>query len=435
MKNFKIIPVVLFFCFHSTSFSQEIYDEEVMMKACSCIYNSSDDNIDSVIDSCIIKALLHSLSEDNISKDQVVKDYLENNNTEIKTTFGIYLEQLLKHCSSIHYLVEKKQTQYYKMSGSDKANQYYLAGLDFQSQNNPDSAIISFKNALTYDSLFVLALDNLGTLYEKTGETNKAINSYLRSIHIFPEGFTALANLGNLYSFEEKNDLAIKTFTQLIKYYAENPEGYFGLGSIAFSDHNYEAATHLMKYAYYNYLSQHSEQQTHDCIEYLKAAYYYMSKEGRDSVFIKIAPEFIPEIYQPENFNQLQNIELNNEIDCRLMEPQILICVDYILSTPINQSDIKRTYAIEAIKRWMNKTPNYIFHIDKDVAPILDREGNVLSVFISAMCKFSIENPDKGNDQQAVASYAWNTILDYAANKSNNVPLTSELKKRIKKRN
>ncbi len=435
----KKILTIFLICISQAIIAQG-YDEEVVMKACSCIYNAEGDSIDSIVNSCLVKALYHSLAEEGISKQKIMRDYsnLKNAPTDVniddQTTFADYLEMLYKNCSATQHLIEKKQTRYYKMSASKQANQYYLEGVECEKQGRTDSAIIAYNKALVYDSLFVYALDNAGILYGKMNEPDSAIRYSQKSLRIFPEGYAALLNLSAAYLTKEESQKALPAYAKLIRYYPENPEGYFGLGLISFSDDDYATTARLMKHAYAIYSAQNSNR-THDCKEYLKASYYYMKEEGKDSLFASIAGEFIPPVYQPENFDQLKNIELNNEIDCRLAEPQILICDNYILSTPVDDSNLNRKYAIEVVKRWMNKTPNYVYHVDKNVSKILDRKGDVLAVFITAMTKFSIENPEQGNDHKAVALYAWNTTLDYAANKANNIQLTGELKKMIKAKN
>jgi len=353
--------IVFLVCVSQTLIAQT-YDEDVVMKACSCIYNAEGNSIDSIVNSCLVKALYHSLAEDNISIKKIMQDYSNPKNipdeTTIneQTTFADYLDMLYKNCSATQYLIEKNPTYYSEML--DSAASY-----------------------LTF------------------GNSQKALSTYAR----------------------------------LIRYYPESPEAYFGLGLISFSDNDYVTTARLMKHAYMIYSSQESNR-IRDCKEYLKASYYYLKTEGKDSLFAAVAEEFLPPIYLPENFDQLKNIELNNEIDCRLMEPQILICCNYILSTPVNDKNLNRKYAIEAVKRWMLKTPNYIYHVDKDIAGILDIKGNVLAVFVTSMAKFSIENPEQGNNQNAVTFFALNTTLDYAANKANNIQLTGELKKMIKAR-
>ena len=435
----KKILIIFLVCISQALIAQT-YDEDVVMKACSCIYNAEGDSIDSIVNSCLLKALYHSLAESGISEKKIMRDYvnlknIQNDvNANDQITFADYLDMLYKNCSATQHLIEKKQSRYYKMSGTAEANRYYWEGLEYEKQSKADSAIISYNKALAYDSLFVYALDNAGILYGQMNEPDNTILYSQKSLRIFPEGYTALLNLGAAYLTIGDLHQALSTYAKLIRYYPEDPEGYFGLGLISFSDDDYVTTAHLMKRAYAIYSVQKSNR-VHDCKDYLKASYYYLKEEGKDSLFAAIAEEFIPPVYQPENFDRLQNIELNNEIDCRLMEPQILICGNYILSTPVDEKNINRKYAIETVKRWMAKTPNYIYHVDKNVAKILDKKGDVLAVFITAMTKFSIENPEQGNDQKAVALFAWNTVLDYAANKANNIQLTGELKKMIKAKN
>jgi len=358
----KKILTIFLVCISQTLAAQ-IYDEDVVMKACSCIYNAEGDNIDSIVNTCLIEALYHSLAENGISKQKIMQYYSNPKNIEDsvnvddQTTFGDYLGMLFKNCSATQHLIEKNPSYYSEML---------------------DSAVSYLTN----------------------GNSQKALSTYAR----------------------------------LIRYYPDNPDVYFGLGLLSFSNDDFVTTARLMKHAYMIYSVQESNR-VRDCKEYLKASYYYLKAEGKDSLFAAVAEEFIPPVYRPENFDRLQDMVSDNEIDCRLMEPQILICADYILSTSVDDKNMNRKYAVEAVKKWMARTPDYIYHIDKNVIPILDVKGDVLAVFIAAMTKFSIENPEQGNDQEAVALYAWNTTLDYVANKANNIRPNGALKKMIKEKN
>ena len=415
----KTITVFLI-CISQTLIAQT-YDEDVVMKACDCIHHAESNSIDSIANACLTKAQ-NSLAEEGISNPA-------NASVSNRTILANYLNTLYRNCSAIKNLIEKKQSRYYKMSGSTEANHYYLEGIEYEKQSKADSAIISYNKALTYDSRFVNALDKAGALYRQMDEIDNAILYSEKSLQIFPEGYNALLNLS--IASQTANDFrkAISNYAKLIWYYPEDPEGYFGLGVINFSDRDYLSTARLMKRAYMLYAAQGSDR-TLNCREYLRASYYYLKKEGKEILFTSVAKEFVPPVYQAENFDQLKNIELNSKIDCRLMESQVLICSNYIFSTPANDKNLNRQYATEAIIRWMGSTPDYIFHIDRNISKILDEKGDILAVFIAAMTKFSIENPEWENNQ--ITQFALNATLSYAANKANNIQLTSELKKIIK---
>ena len=411
----------------------QIYDEEVVTKACECVYNSTDDNIDAVINSCIMKALLHSLEKDGISQEAILKDVAKKKNLETQAVFSEYQEMLYRKCFAIQSLIEKKAKRYSNLSDSADANRYYQEGVAYMKHDSLSLALGYFNRALAHDSLFVAALDSAGIIYFRQGMPDAAIEYCQRSLQIFAEGYTALENLAKCYLLNGESQESFKIYAKLIKYFAKDPEGYFGMGSISFLNEDYPTAARLMKYAYDLYAGKNAGRAEESKDYYLKIAYYYMKEAGQDSLFLSIAgEEFIPPIYRPEQFSQLQYLKLNNEIESRLMESQILICADYILSTPVNTADKNRTYAIDAVKRWMSATPDYTYRVEKNVSPILDKEGQVMSVFITAMVKFSIENPSKGNDKQAVSWYAWNTVLDYASNPANTIKMTGDLKKMIK---
>jgi tetratricopeptide (TPR) repeat protein len=195
------------------------------------------------------------LAEDGVSKQKIMKEHStpknasENMNNDEQATFGEYLEMLYKNCSATHYLIEKKQEKFYKMSGSEQANRYYQSGIDYEEKNELDSAIISYNQALAYDSLFVKALDNAGLLYGNMNEQDKAIRYCQKSLRIFPEGYTALLNLSAAYLTKGDYQQALNSYAKIIKYYPESPEGYFGLGLVSYSGDDYATAARLMKQA------------------------------------------------------------------------------------------------------------------------------------------------------------------------------------------
>ncbi len=429
----KIIVFLFVCCITQAGFAQQ-FDEEVIINACHCINRSEGkENIDSIINDCLSRSLLFSLGKEGISKEKLLEDYAASAGSQNQSTFGTYLEMLSKTCWATQLLVEKKQARYYKMSDSEPANRYYTECLDYENKEALDSAIVSVEKALASDSLFVFAWDKAGALYEKRNQQDKAIVCFQHSLRIFPEGNTALNRLGLLYLSEEDYEQAMKIYTRLINYYPKNIDGYLGLARISFRNRDYPTTIRLIQHIYRDCQEKNPEYLP-ECREYMKVSYYYMKKEGNEDLFREIAEEFVPPLYQPEDFDRLQDMKLNSEIDCRLMEPQVLICSDYILSTPVNHSDQNREYAIAAVKKWMESTPDFIFHLNKNVAPVLDKKGDVLPVFITAMVEFSIRNPEKGNDQKAVALYAWNRFLDYASNPSNNIRLTGAIKKMMKAR-
>ncbi len=426
----KLLLFFTFFVLSPSGFTQ-IFDEEVISNACNCIYNAPGDSIDSIVNSCLMKSLLYSLEKDGTITGNKLPESFTEEEAGTRVTFGQYQEMLYKICYAPSLLVQKKQNRYYKMPDSEEATRFYLQGTELEKEGDFERAIEAFKTSLLYDSLAVNTLDQAGAVFRKLNDWNKAREYSLKSLQIFPEGYYGLINIGETCLASEDSQGALAAYIKLVKYYQKNAEGYFGLARISFSSADYPGAIRLLKQAY-SLLPENDTCRAREMVKYFRQIYFLMKESGSDALFREEASEFIPGVYQPKDFIQLESLELNNEIDCRLAEPQILVCADYILSTPVDTSNATRTLAIAALKKWFAKTPHYVFHIDKSVAEVLDPGGNVMNLFITAMSEFCIENPEKGNDRQAIDTYAWTTVLKYAGNKANKVPLTEQMKKRIK---
>ncbi|MEO8204778.1 MAG: tetratricopeptide repeat protein [Chthoniobacterales bacterium] len=108
--------------------------------------------------------------------------------------------------------------------------------------NNPVEAITLFTKALELDPNYVKALDNLGTCYRRTGDFDKAIDCYKKSIAIFPNGSFAHTNLALIYQMQKKTVLAVEEYKVVNRLNPSDPEGFYGLGNTYLNSGDYTAA-------------------------------------------------------------------------------------------------------------------------------------------------------------------------------------------------
>lgn len=76
------------------------------------------------------------------------------------------------------------------------------------------------------------ALNGIGLVYQKKGETQKAIESFEKAIRIHPKYASAYNNLGNVYSEIGKKEEAVKLFKKAIEVNSKYFEAYNNLGNV-----------------------------------------------------------------------------------------------------------------------------------------------------------------------------------------------------------
>lgn len=123
-----------------------------------------------------------------------------------------------------------------------------------------------------------------------------------------------------------------------------------------------------------------------------------------------------------------QSISLKNRQDCKDAEPSVLEAANYLLSTPYQDSDKQRTAALQFLVKWMGDTPDYTFSLDEDVGKLAKSDPVFLQLYMTAMAKFCLENPDSAKDAHLVKLGAFTAALNYVENADNNVAISKKLK-------
>jgi hypothetical protein len=75
----------------------------------------------------------------------------------------------------------------------------------------------------------------------------------------------------------------------------------------------------------------------------------------------------------------------------------------------------------------MTGSPHYSFEIGEQASKIYKGKDELLVVYLAAMTKFSLENPELKTDQKRIKTEAVKQILAYC--QSQKIPLTKELKR------
>ena len=129
-----------------------------------------------------------------------------------------------------------------------------------------------------------------------------------------------------------------------------------------------------------------------------------------------------------QNHYPYQDIKLEKAADYKGTEPLALSAATFLLTTPFDEIDADRVAALQFIVKWMTGTKDHNFYMQGKVAE-LGADNNLLSLFIAAMVKYSLENKAEPLNALAIELNACKLVLAYCDNPKNNFKLKKKLRK------
>ena len=259
--------------------------KEISTDACNCISEIKADNStkNDAIQDCISKSMVKiqkSDKEDNKSIDlesesfKRIQSYIVENCVEIKNIL-LTEDKDFKHATSTNVLAQLA----------------YDDGMEYMGDKDYEMAILKFKKATEIDHNFAFAWDNLGVSYRKSGEYDKAIAAYKRSLKINPKGRLPLMNIAVVYNLKKDYKQAIKYYKKFIHNFEEDPEGYYGLGLIQYTNDEQEEGLDNLIHAYTIYTAQNSPYGS-DAAKKIGYMYNDLKNQNKIEVFNKVATKY-----------------------------------------------------------------------------------------------------------------------------------------------
>ncbi|MDP4226117.1 MAG: hypothetical protein Q8910_07035 [Bacteroidota bacterium] len=97
------------------------------------------------------------------------------------------------------------------------------------------------------------------------------------------------------------------------------------------------------------------------------------------------------------------NCKLETKEDFDRQEPSVIKCIDWFLSTPIDEVGNNRNEVSSFIMKWISGTPTVTVVISDVLKPLMEEKGypystDLIMVYVAGMAKFAIQNP--GNDDK-----------------------------------
>ena len=281
----KIIKYI-FFCSFVLGYAQDNNDEKlltVVNDACECISKievSSDEKNEN------IKVCISSSLEEAKMAAGDVKEQANDINYKMVENY------LVQHCKPLKELAFTENKKFkYASSDNVLAQLAYDDGMEYINEGDTENAILKFTKAVDIDPNFAFAWDNLGISYRKNKQYEQAISAYLRSLEIYPEGRLPLLNIAITYNLNQQYAEAVIYYEKFIDIYSDDPEGYYGLGLILYTQDQEEAGLDNLIRAYTIYTTQNSPYRA-DAAKKIGYMYKDLKNQDKLEVFHKVADKY-----------------------------------------------------------------------------------------------------------------------------------------------
>ena len=130
-----------------------------------------------------------------------------------------------------------------------------------------------------------------------------------------------------------------------------------------------------------------------------------------------------------QSIPNLDIIKLDHAPDFKAAEPFALQTSIYLLTTPFDKENKDRVKGLQFLIRWMSGTPDHSFIIDNVESKVAKGDDDILSLYLAALTRYTLENKDAAKDNKTLTLHAVILLLDYCENKANNIKMPKQLKK------
>jgi hypothetical protein len=123
-----------------------------------------------------------------------------------------------------------------------------------------------------------------------------------------------------------------------------------------------------------------------------------------------------------------RDIKLEKPSDYKATEGMALSAANFLITTPFAEVDEGRAGALIFLNAWMGGTKDYQFYY-QGIAQDISVDKNLLSLFIAAMVKYTLENKAEAVNPIKVEQHAAEILLAYCDDQKNNFKLKKKLRK------
>jgi tetratricopeptide (TPR) repeat protein len=126
---------------------------------------------------------------------------------------------------------------------------YYYRGFALDKTGEPEKALADYKKSLELDPEFQLSLGEAGKILAKKGDFEGAVVFYKKAYDLGTSDVLALYNYGNCLIGLGQNDEALKVFEKLLSFDPNYPDAFYQIGIIYLGQNdNAKAKEYLQKF-------------------------------------------------------------------------------------------------------------------------------------------------------------------------------------------
>jgi len=330
-----------------------------------------------------------------INKETVEEDGIDNNMTI--TTGGMY-----------------------NGTASEEAKEYFDKASEYGNNQDFTNAKKYYLKALKEDDKYVEAYDNLGLVYRRLGEYDKAIDNYTKSIKIYPNGMMAHQNLAAVYGIKKEYKNAIKEYEEILRISPNDPEGYFGIANSYMTLSQFDEALINANKALDIYEKSNSHHIA-DGYYMVGLINYYKGDKENAKKYLKIAKDKGAKIH-PQIENELftetskKDYQLKTKEDYGKYEQDVIDGYNWLMKTPVGENPQKRKEISAFLMKWMSGSPNVSLELSEKIVTYMDC-GDCLMVFMSGWTNYALETKDFNNKFKGNLAGTKSVIEFYKKNK------------------
>ena len=125
-----------------------------------------------------------------------------------------------------------------------------------------------------------------------------------------------------------------------------------------------------------------------------------------------------------------EEIRLDKPASYKEAEPLALSAAKFLLTTPYDEKNKARERAFAFLLNWTAGIEKYNFRLSGVILDVAE-EKDVMTLFVAAMARFCIENPELGNNLKMIEKNSVRMVLDYCNNPANNFTLKKKIRRRL----
>lgn len=121
-------------------------------------------------------------------------------------------------------------------------------------------------------------------------------------------------------------------------------------------------------------------------------------------------------VTQAQTFEVPKNVKLENASDFDSYEKDVVNCVSWLTTTPVDEQADKRKEANAFLLKWLSGSSKVHIEVKQEIVTFMDN-GDLLMIFMGSWAKYSIESGDFNNKINGTNAGIESVIDFYIKNK------------------